>query len=77
VISQKLIQIFFIHPKQVYLAQRFVAGFVMVIDGTFNTNSLRLPLLIAIGVTNSGKFSTPGPPLSRTWHMRLCNTTGT
>jgi hypothetical protein len=54
-ISQKLIQIFFIHPKQVYLAQRFVADFVMVINGTFNTNNLRLPLLIAVGVTNSGK----------------------
>jgi hypothetical protein len=28
---------------------------MLVIDGTFNTNSLRLPLLIAVGVTNSGK----------------------
>jgi hypothetical protein len=26
-----------------------------VIDGTFNTNKERLPLLIAVGVLNSGK----------------------
>jgi hypothetical protein len=37
------------------IGQRFVAGFVLVVDGTFNTNSLRLPLLIAVGITNSGK----------------------
>jgi hypothetical protein len=54
VISQKFIQIFF-HPKQVQLAQRFVANFVMVIYGTFNTNYLRLSLLVAVGATNSGK----------------------
>jgi hypothetical protein len=55
VISQKLSQIFFMNKQQVVLARRFVAGFVLVIDGTFNTNSLRLPLLIAVGITNSGK----------------------
>jgi hypothetical protein len=55
VISQKLIQIFFMSKQQVVLAQRFVAGFVLVVDSTFNTNSLRLPLLIAVGITNSGK----------------------
>jgi hypothetical protein len=26
-----------------------------VVDGTFNTNSLRLRLFIAVGITNSGK----------------------
>jgi hypothetical protein len=56
IISQKLIQIFFIHPTQVTLAQRFVAGFVLIIDGTFNTNNLRLPLLIVISITNLGKM---------------------
>jgi hypothetical protein len=55
VISQKLIQIFFMNKQQVVLAQRFVAGFVLVVNSTFNTNSLRLPLLIAVGITNSGK----------------------
>jgi hypothetical protein len=43
------------NKQQIVLAQRFVAGFVLVVDGTFNTNSLRLPLLIAVGITNSGK----------------------
>ena len=55
VISQKFIQIFFMNKQQVVLVQRFVAGFVLVVDGTFNTNSMRLPLLIAVGITNSGK----------------------
>jgi hypothetical protein len=55
VISQKLIQIFFMNQQQIALAQRFIAGFLLVIDGTFNTNRLRLPLLIAVGITNSGK----------------------
>jgi hypothetical protein len=55
IISQKLTQIFFLHPRQITLAQRFVAGFVLLTDGTFNTNNLRLPLLIAVGITNSGK----------------------
>jgi hypothetical protein len=55
VISQKLVQIFFMNKQQVVLAQRFVAGFVLVVDDTFNTNSLQLPLLIAVGITNSGK----------------------
>lgn len=55
VVSQKLVQIFFMHHRQIALAQRFVAAFVLVIDGTFNANNLRLPLLIAVGVTNSGK----------------------
>ena len=27
----------------------------MIIDDTFNTNALRLPLLISVGITNSGK----------------------
>jgi hypothetical protein len=27
----------------------------LVIDGTFNTNKYRLPLLIAVGVLNSGR----------------------
>jgi MULE transposase domain len=54
-ISQKLVQIFFMNKQQVALAQRFVAGFVYVVNGTFNTDSLRLPLLITVGITNSGK----------------------
>jgi hypothetical protein len=54
VIVRKLVQIFFIHLEQVHLSQRFVAGFVMIIDGTFNTNVLRLPLLAVISISNLG-----------------------
>ena len=35
--------------------QRFISDFCIVIDGTFNTNRLKLPLLVAVGQLNSGK----------------------
>jgi hypothetical protein len=41
ILSQKLVLIFFSHPKQIHLVQPFVAGFATIIDGTFNTNALR------------------------------------
>ena len=53
VISRRLIQIFFIHLNQIELGQRFVANFIMIIDGTFHTNALRLLLLVAVGISNS------------------------
>jgi MULE transposase domain len=52
--AQRLTQIWFAHPKQLAAAQRFVADQVLIIDGTFNTNKLRLPLLAAVGITNLG-----------------------
>jgi MULE transposase domain len=52
--GQRLTQIWFAHLKQLAAAQRFVADQVLIIDGTFNTNELRLPLLAAVGITNSG-----------------------
>ena len=55
VINRKLLQIWFIHPAAILLAQRFCAGQLLVVDGTFNTNKLRLPLLTSIGITNTGK----------------------
>jgi hypothetical protein len=54
VTARKLLQIFFAHRKQLEAAQRFVSSWLLVIDGTFNTNKLRLPLLVAVGVLNSG-----------------------
>jgi len=45
----------FFYKKVVRLAQRFIAGKLLVINNTFNTNKLRLPLLIGVGITNSGK----------------------
>lgn len=55
VIKRKLIQIVFFYKEVVRLTQRFIAGKLLVIDSTFNTNKLRLPLLISIGITNSSK----------------------
>lgn len=54
VTARKLLQIFFVHRKQLEAAQRFMSSWLLVIDGTFNTNKLRLPLLVAVGVLNSG-----------------------
>jgi len=36
-------------------SKRFAADFMVSIDGTFNTNDLRLSILIAVGVLNSGR----------------------
>lgn len=54
-VRRKLLQIVFYHSEAIRLTQRFVAGHLLVIDGTFNTNRLRLPLLVAVGITNSNK----------------------
>jgi hypothetical protein len=31
------------------MARRFVSGFSLIVNRTFNTNKLRLPLLVAVG----------------------------
>jgi hypothetical protein len=54
VVGRKLEQIFFAHRRQLEIARRFVSGFLLVIDGTFNTNEYRLPLLIMVRVLNTG-----------------------
>jgi hypothetical protein len=48
-------QIVFFHPSQKDLAQRFVSEFAILIDGTFNTNRLRMPFIQLIGITNTSK----------------------
>jgi hypothetical protein len=53
-IKRKLIQIWFTYRDQLKAAQRFISDWLLVIDGTFNTNKDRLPLFIAVGVLNSG-----------------------
>jgi hypothetical protein len=55
VIKRKLIQIVFFHKEAIRFGQRFIAGKVLVVDGTCNTNKLRMPLLIGVGITNSNK----------------------
>lgn len=54
-VSRKLIQIFFYSPTAVQLAQLWTAGHAISVDATFNTNSHRLPLLVAVGITNEDK----------------------
>jgi MULE transposase domain len=55
VISRKLVQIWFTHPAQLEATRRFVTGFLLVVDGTFNTNDLRLTLVNMVGVLNTGE----------------------
>jgi hypothetical protein len=52
-ISRKLVQLFFAYRQQLDAAARFVADWLIVINGTFNTNELRLPLLEAVGVLST------------------------
>jgi hypothetical protein len=42
-------------PEQIKMARRFVSSFMYEIDATFNTNSLRLPLSVMVGIDNCGK----------------------
>jgi len=53
VISRKIIQIWFTHQDLLDAAARFVAGSVCSIDATFNTNKVRMPIIIAVGVLNN------------------------
>jgi hypothetical protein len=46
--------IFFLNDEQIQLGRRFVSSFIYETDATFNTNELRLPLSIMIGITNTG-----------------------
>jgi hypothetical protein len=54
-VKRKMLQLWFAHREQLDAATRFCSDWLLVIDGTFNTNKERLPLLIAVGVLNSGK----------------------
>lgn len=44
---------FFGFSKQVLMTRRFVSGFVMQTNATFNTSELNMPLSILLGVTNT------------------------
>ena len=43
VVSRKLVQIVFFIKDAIRLGQRFITGKVLIVDGTFNTNKLRIP----------------------------------
>src|SRR5947209_5003807 len=53
-IKRKLIQAVFFHKRVIRFGQRFIAGKVLIIDSAFNTNKLRMPSLLNLGVINSG-----------------------
>ena len=50
VVGRKLVQLFFAHREQLDAAARFIADWLIVINGTFNTNELRLSLLVCVRV---------------------------
>jgi MULE transposase domain len=47
--------IFFISDAQISLGRRFASDFLYKMDATFNTNTLRLPLSVMVGITNTRK----------------------
>ena len=47
--------IFFISNSQISLGRRFASDFLYETDATFNTNVLRLPLSVMVGIANTGK----------------------
>ena len=47
--------LFWMSPEQIKIARRFVSGFMYETDATFNTNCLRLPLSVIVGIDNCGK----------------------
>jgi hypothetical protein len=54
-VRRKLIQIVFLHQEAIRFGQRFTAGKVLIEDGTCKTNKLRMPLLVSVEMTKSGK----------------------
>jgi hypothetical protein len=69
-ISRKMKQVWFAHKEQLAYARRFVSDWLLVIDGTFNTNKDRLPLLIAVGVLNSERTFPVAFSSSHTSHLK-------
>jgi hypothetical protein len=55
-VKRQMIRLWF---AQLDAAARFYFDWLLIIDGTFNTNKDRLPLLIAVGALNSGKTYCP------------------
>jgi hypothetical protein len=40
--------------EQIYIARRFMSGFLYKTNATFNINTQRLPLSIIVGIDNTG-----------------------
>jgi MULE transposase-like protein len=47
--------LFWMTAEQIKLGRRFVSGFMYETDATFNTNRLKLPLSVMVGIDNRGK----------------------
>lgn len=54
VISQVLRAVFFTNKDLIKLARRFTPDWMVQMDGTFNTNQIKIPLIDILGVTNTG-----------------------
>jgi hypothetical protein len=53
IIAQVLKAVFFTSKELIQLARRFCPDWMIQMDGTFNTNKLRMPLIDVLGVTNT------------------------
>lgn len=52
--NQVLKAVFFTNDELIRLARRFTPDWMIQMDGTFNTNRIKLPLIDVLGVTNTG-----------------------
>ena len=53
-VNRYLEMLFFMSENQIQWTQRFCSFFIIEIDITFNTNNLRLPLIVLTGIANTG-----------------------
>jgi len=55
VTERTLKAVFFTNNELMKLARRFTLDWMIQVDGTFNTNRIRMPLIDCLGVSNTGK----------------------
>jgi hypothetical protein len=55
VTKQVLKAVFFTNDTLIKQARRFCPDWMIQVDGTFNTNKIRMPLIDCLGVNNTGK----------------------
>ena len=54
IIARILKAVYFTNDVLMRLARRFYSDWMIQVDGTFNTNRTRMPLINVLGVTNTG-----------------------
>ena len=47
--------VFLTNNELIKLARKFTPDWMIQVDGTFNTNRIRIPLIDYLGVSNTGK----------------------